>query len=61
MVIDGGSDFSIGPPPKLFTNHHVTLSEKNGKYFVDDQEVDPNHPEEWGSIMLAKMAKSYLK
>jgi hypothetical protein len=43
--------------PKNF----VAVVEKNGKYFVRGKELRTDHPEEWSSVIIAEMAKNYLK
>jgi hypothetical protein len=43
--------------PKNF----VAITEKDGKYFIKDRELPMDHPEEWQSIIVAEMAKNYLK
>ena len=37
------------------------ITEKDGRYFIKDRELPMDHPEEWQSIIVAEMAKNYLK
>ena len=39
----------------------MLLKEENGKFFLDGDELPADHPEEWGSIIISRMAKRYLK
>jgi hypothetical protein len=43
--------------PKNF----LPLMEKNGRYYINRKALPMNRPEEWQSIILAEMAKNYLK
>jgi hypothetical protein len=40
---------------------YLLISAKNGKYFIDGRRLDPNHPEEWGSIILSEIAQNLLR
>jgi hypothetical protein len=39
----------------------MMFTENNGKYAIDGIELPADRPEEWGSIMIAEIAKRYLK
>jgi hypothetical protein len=43
------------------TINRLDFFEKGGKYFVGETELNPSKLEEWGSIMIAEMAKRLLK
>jgi hypothetical protein len=43
------------------SENHLLFSAKNGKYFIAGRELDPEHLEEWGSLILAEVAKKLLK
>lgn len=43
------------------TQDHLLVTTKKGKFFACEKELDPNHLEEWGSIIIAKIAKNHLK
>jgi hypothetical protein len=39
----------------------MTLREEKGKFLLDGEELPSDHPEEWGPMIIAAMAKNYLK
>jgi hypothetical protein len=53
----------VKKPPHIIPFNRVFVEEKNGKYYLDGVgiELDPNKLEEWGSILLSKLAKNLLR
>jgi hypothetical protein len=39
----------------------MILKEENGKFLLDGIELPLDHPEEWGPIIISKVARRYLK
>jgi hypothetical protein len=48
-------------PPHIVPFNRVYVEEKNGKYYIDGKKLDPNRLDEWGQIILSKLAKNLLK
>jgi hypothetical protein len=57
----GSGSFNVQFDELQVPKNFVAIIEKDGKYFIKDRELPMDHPEEWQSIIVAEMAKNYLK
>jgi predicted nucleic acid-binding Zn-ribbon protein len=57
----GGGTWQVNFDELQVPKNFIAITEKDGKYFIKDKELPMEHPEDWQSIIVAEMAKNYLK
>jgi hypothetical protein len=55
------SDEAVLEADKKDASSVIKIREQNGKYYMAGQELNIDHLEEWGGLIVAEMAKRVLK